>query len=136
MNDVLLTKKASLERCIEQIRKYDALPVSESDADFLRQDAIAINVQRACELVIDMANHVVRLRKLGVPQSSSDSFALLVRGGILTDSMADTMSRMVGFRNVLVHRYQDLNAAILRSVIDSGLDRLIEFAQICLIASL
>ena len=136
MNDVLLTKKASLERCIEQIRKYDALPEPGSDDVYLRQDAIAINVQRACELVIDMANHLVRLRRLGVPQSSSDSFALLARGGIVTESMADTMTRMVGFRNVLGHRYQDLNAAILRSVIDSGLDRLIEFAQICLIASL
>lgn len=48
MNDIVLNKKESIERCIRQIRRYYAAP---SDlpfaADHLRQDAIAINLQRA-----------------------------------------------------------------------------------------
>lgn len=36
--------------------------------DFLRQDAIAMNLQRAAEWCLDMANHLVRKRKLNRDQ--------------------------------------------------------------------
>ena len=53
MNDVVLNKKESIERCIKQIRNYHQLP-SEVDffEDHLKQDAIAINMQWACEQAI------------------------------------------------------------------------------------
>ncbi len=44
--------------------------------------AIALNVQRACELCIDIANHLIKTKKLGLPQDSKDSFSLLQRAAL------------------------------------------------------
>ncbi len=80
MNEILLNKKVSIERCVAQIDKYYALKSSlPFETDYLRQDAISMNLQRICELAIDIANHLVKTKKLGLPQDSRDSFALLQR---------------------------------------------------------
>jgi uncharacterized protein YutE (UPF0331/DUF86 family) len=69
MNEVILNKKVSIERCIEQISRYYALDRGlPFEQDFLKQDAIAMNLQRACELSIDIANHLIIIRKLGLPK--------------------------------------------------------------------
>jgi len=63
MNDTILNKKISIERCIVQIEKYYAQP---SDIPFhqnyLLQDAIAMNLQRIGELAIDIAITLLRKR--------------------------------------------------------------------------
>lgn len=129
IDDVLLAKRESLERCISQIRRYQReATTAPLDSDYLRQDAIAMNLQRACEAAIDLANRVIRLRKLGLPQENRASFRLLVHAGLIDQRLADSMIQMVGFRNVLVHRYQDVDPQILREVLDHRLDDLLEFA--------
>jgi hypothetical protein len=42
-----------------------------------RQDAIILNIQRACEAAIDLAMHVVRRERLGIPQETRQAFELL-----------------------------------------------------------
>ena len=78
MNEILLNKKISIERCVAQIDKYYALKGGlPFETDYLRQDAICMNLQRICELAIDIANHLIKTKKLGLPQDSKDCFALL-----------------------------------------------------------
>ena len=102
MNDVILAKCESIERCVRQAREYYGRD-RELDfaADFMLQDAIAINIQRACEQAIDLANHVIRLHKLGLPKESRESFLILGREGVIAPELAERLGRMVGFRNVL-----------------------------------
>ena len=48
--DVALNKKESIERCIRQIRAYYEIPSDKPfESDFMKQDAIAANLQRAAE---------------------------------------------------------------------------------------
>lgn len=120
MNDVILNKKISIERCIEQIDKYYRLESGLSfENDFLKQDAIAMNLQRACELSIDIANHLIKARKLGLPQDSRNSFELLQRSGLISVEMMATLQTMVGFRNILVHEYRKLDLGIMVAVIEN-----------------
>ncbi|WP_298269799.1 DUF86 domain-containing protein [Geobacter sp.] len=130
MNDIVLNKKESIERCIKQIRTYYALPGAAPFAeDYLKQDAIALNLQRACELCIDLANHTIKLRKLGLPKESKESFRLLAAGGIIPRDLAVRLEGMVGFRNVLVHEYQKLDITLMIDVIENRLDDLVEFTN-------
>ncbi|QOC23552.1 DUF86 domain-containing protein [Wenzhouxiangella sp. AB-CW3] len=133
MNDVLVNKKISIERCVRQIREYYRLDSDlPFERDHLRQDAIAMNLQRAAELCIDIANHLVRKRKLGLPQDSRDSFSLLNEAGIIGDELANRLKGMVGFRNILVHEYRKLDLDIMVDVIENRLDGLLEFARLAL----
>ena len=130
MNDVLLNKKISIERCIRQIRRYYSLDSEQPfEQDHLRQDAIAMNLQRAAELCIDIANLQVRKNKLGLPQDSRESFSLLQQAGLIGEELTGKLKAMVGFRNVLVHEYRELNLNIMIDIVENHLDDLLEFAD-------
>jgi len=114
MDDVLLNKAAIIERCLGRIHEeYDGYE-HELEENFSHQDAIILNLQRACEAAIDAAMHVVRLRKLGIPQQSRDAFVMMQEAALLDAELSARMQAMVGFRNIAVHDYRKLNLDILR----------------------
>jgi len=128
-DDVLINKAATVERCVARAREeYDRAPATFA-TDFTRQDAAVLNVQRACEAVLDMGQHLVRREGLGVPQSARDVFDLLARGGWIEAELADALKRMVAFRNIAVHDDQSLLPPILVNVITLHLDEFLDFTQ-------
>jgi uncharacterized protein YutE (UPF0331/DUF86 family) len=130
MNDIVLNKKESIERCVSQVRAYYALPSDvEFEEDYMKQDAIAINLQRACEQCIDLANHTIKAFKLGLPKESRESFHLLAAGRIIPLELARRLEGMVGFRNILVHEYQRMDIELMIKVIEHHLDDLVEFTN-------
>ena len=126
-DDVLMQKLASIDRCVRQVREFVG-----GDLERLRQqlvqDAVVLNLQRACEQSIDAAARVVSMRQLGIPGDSAEAFTMLERAGVLTPATAARMRAMVGFRNVAVHQYQSLDQAILRAVVEKHLG---DFAELC-----
>jgi len=121
-DDVILNKAASIERCLRRIQEEYAGDKQNLVANQTKQDAIILNLQRACETAIDLAMYVVSQRKLGVPQDSRDAFTLLQTAGILPAELAIRMQRMVGFRNVAIHEYTRLNLEVVHSIITKQLD--------------
>jgi uncharacterized protein YutE (UPF0331/DUF86 family) len=130
MNDIVLNKKESIERCIKQVRLYYRMPSEiPFEEDHLKQDAIAVNLQRAAEQVIDLANHVIRKQKLGLPKESRESFDILMEAGVIPHGLADKLKGMVGFRYILVHQYEDLDVKIMVDVIEHHLEELVDFTN-------
>ncbi|MCP9468415.1 MAG: DUF86 domain-containing protein [Nitrospira sp.] len=121
-DDVILNKAASIERCLRRIEQEYAGAEQNLIGNQTKQDAIVLNLQRACETAIDLAMYVVSRRKLGVPQDSRDAFSLLHAAGILPEDLAARMQRMVGFRNVAIHEYTRLNLEIVQAIITKQLD--------------
>lgn len=128
--DVALNKAATIERCVRRAREvYGGVDTNLTD-DLTRQDSIILNIQRAREAAVDLAMHLVRVQRLGIPQESRDAFELLVGAGTLDRQLADGLKRMVGFRNVAVHDYQRLNLDIVRAILQRDLDDLLAFARV------
>lgn len=132
MNDVLISKAQSIQRCVARAREEFHLAGDGFDTDYTRQDAAMLNVTRACEQAIDLANHVVKQGKLGVPTDSAESFSLLARGGIIPEELSRRLQKMIGFRNTAIHEYQGLNIAIVRAVITGNTGDLLEFSRLML----
>ncbi len=120
-DDIILAKSAIIERCVARVREVHAGEDDVFARDMTRQDAIVLNLQRACEASIDLAMHIVRVRRLGVPQESREAFDLLERAGLIDSDLALRMKRMVGFRNVAVHDYRKLDLEIVRSIVGTRL---------------
>ncbi len=119
-DDILLNKAANIERCVRRIRQeLQACPRLD---DFTHVDALMLNVERACQAAIDMAMHVVAERHLGIPQSTADAFLLLERAGLVEKPLATSLCGMVGFRNVAVHQYEDIDMGVLRWIVESGFE--------------
>lgn len=129
MSVVTLSKVASIQRAVRRAREEFSAAGSGFANDLTRQDAAVLNVLRACETAIDLAQSLVREHALGVPASNRDVFRLLAEAGHLPPELSGRLQRMVGFRNVAVHPYRDLDPGILASVIARDLDDLLEFSE-------
>ena len=127
VDDLLLNKAATIERCVARARQEYAAAGEHFATDFTRQDAAVLNVQRACEAALDIGHHIVRRERLGLPQSARDVFDMLSAAGWVELALADAMKRMVGFRNIAVHDYQELLLPITVSVITEHLDEFQRF---------
>jgi uncharacterized protein YutE (UPF0331/DUF86 family) len=117
MNNVILNKVTTIERCLKRIHEvYAGNP--ENLSDFTKKDSIILNILRACEASIDIAMHFVSEKKLGVPKASREAFKLLQEAGLIDEALAKTLMNMVGFRNIAVHDYQALELDILKAILD------------------
>ncbi len=117
-DDVLMNKIAAIERCLVRIEEEYKGHEGELETNLTKQDSILLNLQRASETAIDLAMHMVRVRRLGLPQESREAFTLVQRAGLVDEMTTKRMQAMVGFRNVAVHTYQEIDLAIVRNVVE------------------
>lgn len=130
MNDVVLNKLEIVQRCVSRAREEFERAGDGFRTDYSRQDAAVMNVVRACEATIDLANFIVRQRRAGVPNTSADAFRLLARIGVLDDTLAERLAHMVGFRSVAVHAYRALDLGIVERVIREGLEDVLACCEV------
>jgi len=96
-DDILQEKAGSIERCIVRVRAKYVGHEAELEHDLDLQDIIVLNLQRACQIAIDMGMRKGRLRRLGLPKDSAEIFAILQAAGLLKKELATSLRRMVGF---------------------------------------
>ena len=129
MNDVVINKIQSMQRCVVRVREERDLAGGDLASSITHQDAAVLNITRACELAIDLANHLIKVRQLGIPNDSRESFEFLKDAELITPDLTDQLKSMVGFRNVAVHDYVKLDIQIVSWIIEEGLEHLLSFAD-------
>ncbi len=128
-DDVIINKAATVERCIQRIQEdYD----SDFRTNFTKQDAVILNLERACQACIDIAAHVVKSRKFGIPQTTRDLFVLLAENQLISVELSKNLQGMVSFRNIAVHDYTSLNLDIIVSIVEKHLTDFTDFTTILL----
>lgn len=132
MDDVIQNKVASMEKCLRRIHE-------EAQKDWMNnltyQDALILNLERACQACIDAASNVVRREKWGIPKFSREVFDLLHEKSFISSTMADKLKRMVGFRNIAVHDYGAMSLPIVKNIIEEELDVFTDFRKVLLMYS-
>ncbi len=124
--DVILAKVSTMQRCLKRIKEVTNLdPESLNNID--TQDIFILNLQRAVEAAIDIATHIVASEGLGLSTTIRDNFKLLKNANIIDAELLKKMESMVGFRNIAIHDYKELNVEILKSILSKNLKDLEEF---------
>lgn len=129
MNDIVLNKAEIIERALARVQDTYTLHRQDLGQSYDAQDVIVLNLQRACEAAIDLAMHIVRLKGLGLPKDSKSAFDFLERAEEISPSIADHLKKMIGFRNIAVHDYREIDWAIVRKVIETHCNDLAIFAN-------
>ncbi len=125
---VIINKFDTIQRCINRINEeYENNP--ENLQDYRKMDGIVLNLQRACETVTDIAMYVISNKKFGIPQTKKDAFEILAKNNLISEEMCKKMKAMIGFRNIAVHEYKQIDETILQDVIENHLEDLLEFAR-------
>ena len=128
---------------IDEDRVLRLLRSIADDTAVLRQEAEASQERRrdpiwlrgikytfvtAIEACVDVAQHMCATEGWGPPADNGDAVRLLGEHGVLTADLAISMRRAVGFRNVLVHDYIEVDDQIVIGRL-KGLSDLDEFVR-------
>lgn len=125
-DSALVAKKlAHIESCVSDLRRLAR--VDALDTDVREQRFVEHTLQLAIQAALDVASHIVSDRRLGEPRTNRELFDLLHRDGWIDQALTATLRNMAGFRNVLVHGYDDVDLAVVRDVLTSHLTDLEAF---------
>jgi uncharacterized protein YutE (UPF0331/DUF86 family) len=81
-------------------------------------DHVKYRFVTAIEAAIDAAQHVAATEGWSPPATNAEVMRELGRHEVLDGPVADEMARAVGFRNVLVHRYAEVDDDLVVQQLD------------------
>jgi len=127
--DLVETKLESLRRCIERIAGKAPSSADQLVHDPDVQDIIALNLQRAVQLSVDVAAHLIAETDATPPATMAENFEILQKLQIIDPVLAERLTKAVGFRNIAVHSYQAINWNVVYQICTHHLDDFRQFTK-------
>lgn len=123
--DLVAKKLAFIETCVRELQELAHPELIEQDPR--EERFVAHTLQLAIQAALDVASQIASDDRLGEPDNNRRLFELLVENGWVPATRSKSLSRMVGFRDVLVHGYQDVDKAVVRDVVENRLGDLMAY---------
>ena len=125
--ELVAKKLALVETCLRELRtlgRPDAIGHDVREERFVEH-----TLQIAIQAALDAASHIVADERLGEPGTYRELFALLERAGYVPRDLGAELEKMAGFRNILVHGYQDIELEIVKDIVANRLGDLERFGR-------
>ncbi len=126
---VVHEKLESLRRSLERIRQKRPQSANALSHDLDAQDILSVNLTRAVQLCVDIASHVLVETDQPPPSTMGQSFDRLADVGLITESLAARMKAAVGFRNIAIHSYREIDWDIVHAIATDHLSDFEDFAR-------
>ncbi|RBP25594.1 uncharacterized protein YutE (UPF0331/DUF86 family) [Marinobacter pelagius] len=132
MDEQLVAQKLeSLRRCIQRVESRLPENLDSLLDDLDAQDIISLNLTRAVQMCVDIASHwLAEHTEATAPKTMGQAFEALAQSGVIDPELAVRLRKSVGFRNVMVHNYDDVNWEIVYSICRNHLGDFREFARV------
>jgi uncharacterized protein YutE (UPF0331/DUF86 family) len=124
--DLVAKKLAVIETSVQELRTF-ARP-ADIPRDKIQERFAEHTLQIAIQALLDVASHIVSDNRLGEPRTYRELVDLLERHGWIPADLAAVVRPMVGFRNILVHGYDVVDASVVRQIVERRLEDLLRFA--------
>jgi uncharacterized protein YutE (UPF0331/DUF86 family) len=119
----------ALEGYLAELRSFQSV----SREDLIREPALHHLAERflhlACESVLDIAHHTISDQGYRQARSYKDAMDILCEEGLIDRPLADRLKGWMGFRNVLVHLYLEIDHGRTYDAIQDDLGDLEQFAM-------
>ncbi len=129
IDPVLERKFSSLSRCLKRLTEKRPDTLSELEGNYDLQDIISINLERTVQISVDIAAFIISERDLRSTSTMAGAFASLESAGIIAKDISESLQKSVGFRNVSVHEYTEVDWKIIFNVLHHNLDTFRRFMQ-------
>jgi uncharacterized protein YutE (UPF0331/DUF86 family) len=119
-----------LRQTLADLLPLGQLDVAVVEADPVRRAAIERFIQVLVDLAADINSHIVLARSGSAPTTTAQSFRLAAEIGAIPVELAERLIPAAGLRNLLVHRYGDIDVTLLvRSVTEvlAGFDDYVSY---------
>ncbi len=128
-NMLIFNKIESLRQCINRIRDKTPETVGRLESDLDLQDIITVNLERAVQMSVDIASHIIADIESPAPETMAEAFVILEKNSFITGDVSEKMQKAVAFRNIAVHAYQKMNWNIVHKIAKDGIKDFVEFAR-------
>lgn len=125
---IIREKRESLRKCVRRLEAKRAESADALRMDIDRQDIIALNLTRAVQVCVDIATHLIAASEEPLPATMRESFDVLEGLGLIDSNLCQRMQAAIGFRNVAVHSYQEIDWNIVHAITWRHLDDFKRFA--------
>ena len=126
--EVIDARLRELSRRLRRVAARQPASAKALAADEDLQDILARNLEVAIQTCIDIAYHLCGAHGV-VPITAAEAFAELAKRKLLERGLAGRLQLAVGFRNVLVHEYTDIDWKIVMQVMRTGTRDLAAFGK-------
>jgi uncharacterized protein YutE (UPF0331/DUF86 family) len=118
---LILRKLSDLSDLCDQLLEYRKITARRYAADWKTQRIVERTLQMMVEICLDVANHYISDKRFRRPVGYADHFMVLRERGILNARLAARMMKMAKFRNLIVHNYDRIDAAIVVGILKKNL---------------
>lgn len=129
---VVLGKIGNLRDAINTLEKVNQKVELDAIEPWIAEDLRVLHLQRGIQAITDLANHLIAENDWKAPEAATDSVLELGERGVLSDEIANTAMRMIGFRNIAVHEYGELDSEVVRFLAETRLEDLETVGQMIL----
>lgn len=107
--EIVLEKLRHIRTALARIEQKNPTSREELFGNPDIQDVVLRNMQNALQGCLDIASHIVADEGWGTPTKAADFFIALGQHGVLPTDLSQSFSKLIRFRNILVHEYTKLD---------------------------
>ncbi len=130
--DFINEKLNLITRDIERLKIFSGLAFNEIAKDYIKYSALKNIFMEMIGRAIDINEHIIvelADAKMEIPKSYRETFLALSEIGILPEKFAEEISKSAGFRNAIVHEYNNLDNGIVYKTVDEAIAQYKEYCR-------
>lgn len=127
--DIIEGKFDILERNLAFLKETKTLSPEQFLKSYKDIQAAKYSLLEIMEACIDIANYIISVKSFRRAEEYSEMFKVLKEEGILGKKLADKLEDMARFRNLLVHRYGEIDNRRVLEIIKHNLKDIKEFEK-------
>lgn len=128
-DDIIDAKIEALRHCLARIKEKTPASADDLLENYDLQDIISVNLERAVQVCVDLGAHIIAGLDSPIPTTMADTFDKLAAAAVIKDSTARNLKRAVGFRNISVHEYQQIDWQVVYRIVTSQLGDFCDFMR-------
>lgn len=120
-------KIASIKKYLKILDRYKGFSKEEVKENIDLRGAVERYLYLLVQATIDLGEAIISFKSFRKPGSMSEIFCVLCEEEIIDKKLSDELSKMVGFRNIVAHDYEDIDYDIVYDVLENKLQDVIKF---------
>ena len=125
----ILVHLRELEESQKDWQRYQNISLDELKKDRDKRNMVLHAMLVSIQAAIDVATGLIVKEGLGKPTTYRETFEILAHAGLIPEELAEELSDLAGFRNVLVHIYWQLDLDQVYGVLQNDLKTQKSFLQ-------
>ncbi|QGN07407.1 DUF86 domain-containing protein [Halorhabdus sp. CBA1104] len=127
--EVVVTKLEQVNEFAHDLEEMRGLSKDQYVSDIVIQRAVERTFMNLIQSCIDLAQHIRAAEDLTAARTSKEEIEALGKEGIISAETQERLEEAVGFRNVLAHRYGDVDHETVYEVLHEDLHWFEQFQQ-------